>query len=368
MTFFEELAPNLNLVGNGQSTWRKPQLGAIGALLKSFSLDDQEPPLVSMPTGTGKTAIAMIAPHLMSPSPRRVLIIEPSVELRRQVAEEAKRQSVLQQVGCFPMDARRPSVLELKGRVKDWSDITKADFVVAHPNSISPSHYEESPPPTDLFDLVIVDEAHHLPAPTWQTILGHFEDARAILLTATPFRRDRKKIPGQIVYHYPLSRAIAEGIYHPVVPELLHVEAGEKRSSIDERIAIRAVELLATAEHATSAMLIPRGIGPARQGTRGALRWARNPPRGSPQSPRRQAQDWHHRESSVRQNSSGRSGRDARRGIRSPQTAHCCLSRQAPLNTVDHPADWAACACPQRLPTTVNSHNCKGSRCIPAST
>ena len=201
----------------------------------------------------------MIAPYLMSPRPQRVLIVEPSVELRRQVAEEVEMQRVLQQVGCFPIDAQRPSVLELEGRVKDWSDVVAADFVVAHPNSISPSHYRDSPPPTDLFDLVIVDEAHHLPAPTWQTILAHFEGARVILLTATPFRRDRKKIPGRLVYHYPLRSAMAEGIYHPVIPELLSVEAGETRASVDERIAARAAELLATAEHTTSVMLIRGG-------------------------------------------------------------------------------------------------------------
>ena len=259
MTFFEEAAPSLNLVGNGSSMWRKPQLGAIGALLQSFSLDDDAPPLVSIPTGTGKTAVAMIAPYLMSPRPQRVLVVEPSVELRRQVAEEAEMQRVLQQVGCFPMDAKRPSVLELEGRVKDWSDAIEADFVVAHPNSISPSHYQDSPPPTDLFDLVIVDEAHHLPAPTWQAILAHFEGARALLLTATPFRRDRKRIPGRLVYHYPLRSAMAEGIYHPVVPELLRVEAGETGASVDRRIAARAAELLATDEHASSAMLIRGG-------------------------------------------------------------------------------------------------------------
>ena len=257
MTFFDETSSRLNLMGGGGAfTWRGPQRGAIGALLQSFSLDDEEPPLVSIPTGAGKTAVAMIAPYLMSPCPRRVLIVEPSVELRHQVAEEAKTQHVLRQIGCLPVGGQRPSVQELEGRVGNWDKIAQADFVVAHPNSISPSHYEDSPPPSDLFDLVIVDEAHHLAAPTWRAILDHFDHARAVLLTATPFRRDRKRIPGQLAYYYPLRRAIAEGIYHPVAPDLLPVEPGEARSSVDRRIASRAAELMATAEHATSAMLI----------------------------------------------------------------------------------------------------------------
>ena len=256
MTFFEQTSRRLNLRGNGALTWRKPQLGAIGALLQSFSLDDEEPPLISIPTGTGKTAVAMIAPHLMSPSPRRVLIVEPSVELRHQIAEEAEGQRVLRELGCIPTDADRPSVLELKGRVKEWSDVVDADFVVSHPQSISPSHYEASPPPNDLFDLVIVDEAHHLGAPTWRAILDYFKDARVILLTATPFRRDQKRIPGRLAYHYPLRSAISEGIYNPVIPDLLPVATGEARASVDARIAARAAEHLASTEHENSTMLI----------------------------------------------------------------------------------------------------------------
>ena len=198
----------------------------------------------------------MIAPHLVSPSPRRVLIVEPSVELRHQIAEEAKGQRVLKELGCIPIDADRPSVLELKERVKDWTDVAGADFVVSHPKSISPSHYEASPPPKDLFDLVIVDEAHHLGAPTWQAILDYFKDARAILLTATPFRRDQKRIPGRVAYHYPLRSAISEGIYNPVIPDLLPVETGAARASVDARIATRAAEHFTSAEHAHSTMLI----------------------------------------------------------------------------------------------------------------
>ena len=147
-------------------------------------------------------------------------------------------------------------MLELKGRLREWSAVADADFVVSHPTSISPSHYEELPPPDDLFDLIIVDEAHHLAAPTWRAILDYFKNARAVLLTATPFRRDRKRIPGRIAYHYPLRSAISEGIYNPVIPDLLPVDTGEPRASVDARIAARAVEHLTSVDHSSSTMLI----------------------------------------------------------------------------------------------------------------
>ena len=37
-------------------------------------------------------------------------------------------------------------------------------------------------------DLIIIDEAHHVAAGTWQAILAEYPNARLIGLTATPFR------------------------------------------------------------------------------------------------------------------------------------------------------------------------------------
>ncbi|XP_019853094.1 PREDICTED: uncharacterized protein LOC105313009 [Amphimedon queenslandica] len=39
------------------------------------------------------------------------------------------------------------------------------------------------------YDLVIVDEAHHYPAPTWRTIVNHFSSSKRLFLTATPYHR-----------------------------------------------------------------------------------------------------------------------------------------------------------------------------------
>jgi hypothetical protein len=64
-----------------------------------------------------------------------------------------------------------------------------------------------------VFDLVLCDEAHQSPAKTWAHILKAFPKARKVLFTATPFRRDRREIPGQIVYTYPVRRAYDDGIF-----------------------------------------------------------------------------------------------------------------------------------------------------------
>lgn len=68
------------------------------------------------------------------------------------------------------------------------------DVVVATPMSISPAIDDiPAPPPDDIFDLILIDEAHHSPAATWNEIIEAFPEAKKILFTATPFRRDKKK-------------------------------------------------------------------------------------------------------------------------------------------------------------------------------
>ena len=64
---------------------RRPQRGAIFAIGSHFSLSD-EASLVSMPTGTGKTAVLMMAPFLLKA--QRALVITPSRMVRDQIVEE----------------------------------------------------------------------------------------------------------------------------------------------------------------------------------------------------------------------------------------------------------------------------------------
>ena len=60
-------------------------------------------------------------------------------------------------------------------------------------------------------DLVIIDEAHHARAKTWETVLGRWPDARRIGLTATPQRLDGKG----------LGQHFSEIVLGPSIPELV---------------------------------------------------------------------------------------------------------------------------------------------------
>lgn len=232
--------------------WRSPQRGALGALLSHWSLPRNTPAMVSLPTGSGKSAIALAAPFLSAA--RRVLVVVPSTDLRRQMAGAFTDLALLQRIGAVDRGCA-PRVHELRNRVRDWRTIEQYEVVVASPSTISPVHYPEAPPPSNLFDLVVIDEAHHSPAPTWRAILEHFGQAKSVLLTATPRRLDGQRVPGEHVYHYPLRQALEERIFQPVHPSLLN-EPWASREDTDRRLVARTTEVFASEEHATSTLMV----------------------------------------------------------------------------------------------------------------
>lgn len=237
-----------------RAMWRKPQRGALAALFSHWSKGTSEPGLIALPTGVGKTALGVAAPFISQAD--RVLVVVPSTAVRRQSVEAFRSLRDLVAIGAIDEPARYPTVGAVTGRVSDWGELGPHDVVVALPNSISPVHYDGNPPPDDLFDLIVVDEAHHAPARTWKAILDHFGVAKKLLLTATPLRSDGKPVPGDLIYHYPLRMALEESLFKPIKTEVLEVTDVEDRRRTDLAIASRTVSILSTKEHATSTLMV----------------------------------------------------------------------------------------------------------------
>jgi hypothetical protein len=110
--------------------------------------------------------------------------------------------------------------------------LKKCDVAVGTPGCLSPGYQGVAWPPTGIFDLVIFDEGHHVPADTWQILLDAFGAARIALFTATPFRRDRKALPGVLAYDYPLSSAISDGVYAVVSYVPVKAASGADRDQL----------------------------------------------------------------------------------------------------------------------------------------
>ncbi|UDE95448.1 DEAD/DEAH box helicase [Carnobacterium viridans] len=189
---------------------RNAQVGAIHALGAYFTTK-KEPVLLSMPTGTGKTAVIMMAPYLLGVS--KVLVVTPTVLVRSQIAQNFSSLKILKQIGVFEKEVGPPIICELKHKYTDdyKKNIESADVVVATPGcALSLSENQDT---KKIFDLVIIDEAHHEPAKTWREVLLNNPEAKQVLFTATPFRRDKKEIKANHIYNYPLSRAYKDGVF-----------------------------------------------------------------------------------------------------------------------------------------------------------
>jgi superfamily II DNA or RNA helicase len=223
--------------------FRPGQLGALHSVLSHFSVYD-EPAIVSLPTGYGKTAIIMALPFVLGA--KRLLVVEPTDVLRRQTTAHFGAVSTLRKLHVLADDAPSPVVKGQKGKPTteaEWSALEENDVVVSTPASTSPANEPQSA--RNLFDLIIFDEAHHAPADTWRAYLDHYPNARFVFLTATPFRRDKRAIPGRLAYTYPVSRASREQAFGKVSFRSVIVQNDQNEDEVDRAIARAAIDQLA---------------------------------------------------------------------------------------------------------------------------
>ena len=216
---------------------RNAQIGAIHAIASFFTMNKNQAAIIVMPTGAGKTAVLMMTPYLLRKD--KVLVVTPSVMVRGQIAEDFQGLNTLCRAGVFKPAMEKPCVYEMCHKYSDelLSELDHADVIVATPQcALSLSETEWA---TESISLVLVDEAHHTPAHTWQQILINLAEADHVLFTATPFRLDRKAIKGEIIYDYPLSMAYKDGIFGEI--EYIPLPEGDKK---DIRIAKKAEEVL----------------------------------------------------------------------------------------------------------------------------
>ncbi len=122
-----------------------------------------------LPTGCGKSGIAVLAPYVLGA--RRVLVVTPSITITKQLGED-----IADPDKCFigktllPNKADARAVLPSNSVVEKTKQIKKGlsnDIMIANAHKFGgKSRIKIEDIPKDNFDLVIVDEAHHYPAAT----------------------------------------------------------------------------------------------------------------------------------------------------------------------------------------------------------
>ena len=198
--------------------------------------------LVVLPTGCGKTGVAVLASYALNPS--RVLVITPSTIISKQI-DEAYSNFLIER-GFFTEDddtdrvdaiAKRrriasgeydqgiidalPPVSLIKKSSEIWKGMRTTVMVVNAHKIGGKSSVKIEDIPRDIYDLVIVDEAHHYPAPTWKLLVDHFSNSRRLFLTATPLYKDKPILdeldPRPFYYELKRNEAVDNGIIRNVL-------------------------------------------------------------------------------------------------------------------------------------------------------
>lgn len=186
--------------------------------------------LLVLPTGCGKTIVFCKIIEDMARQGARCLILAHRGELLDQAADKLLQATGM---GCAVEKAEETCL-------NSWYRVA----VGSVQSLMRESRLKRFP--GDYFDVIVVDEAHHVLSDGYQRVLSHFEDARVLGVTATPDRGDMRSL-GQyfqhLAYEYTLPRAIKDGYLCPIkavtIPLKLDlsgvgVQAGDfKNSDID---------------------------------------------------------------------------------------------------------------------------------------
>lgn len=218
---------------------RAPQIGALHALLAHWTVGC-EPATVVMPTGTGKTETMLaITVHERV---RRLLVIVPTAALRDQTTYKYLSLGLLKRLGVVGQVALPPIVGTIDHRIETPDEVEAlfqcCNVVISTMAMISGCSAAAKQAMAVLCSHLFIDEAHHIPAPSWDTFRRLFAERAVVQFTATPFRRDGKHVDGKIIYSYPLRKAQAEQYFKPITFIPIQ-EYHPKRT--DEKIARAAV-------------------------------------------------------------------------------------------------------------------------------
>lgn len=178
---------------------REYQLKEVEAVFNSFREGNNA--LIVAATGTGKTIVLSEVTKRLVADHKRVLILAHRSELLSQTQEKLLRFGVM-------------SSLEKAQNTATVYD----NVVVASIQSLAkPERLNRFEP--DHFDVIIVDECHHIMSDTYQRVIGYFSNALILGVTATPNRSDMKplsEIFPEISFSYNTRDAIDDGYLVPI--------------------------------------------------------------------------------------------------------------------------------------------------------
>lgn len=216
---FATIVPNI--IGN--SLLRIPQYEGYEHIEKHYlSSGDREIGIV-LPVGCGKSGLIAITPFALKS--KRVLVVAPGIRIKKQLAEDFNPVNPdMFYLKCKVINGDEfPEPAIIEGMKTNKTDLDEADVVITNIHQIQGTENKWLMQlPADYFDLIIVDEAHHNVAESWGSVREHFPDAKIVNLSATPTRADGQIMEGEIIYSFPIFKAIENGYVKKLKAKVLN--------------------------------------------------------------------------------------------------------------------------------------------------
>ena len=195
-------------------TMRPYQQAAYDAVLDRLYVQDEPSTLVVHATGTGKTVlVGELARHVTQDRGERMLFLAHRGLLLEQAAAKLERFGVATAIEKADQSATDTM------RLMRNSYVAPVDVrcVVGSVQTLKGPRLERWAP--DTFQMIVIDEAHHVLAPSYLRILAHFDKAKRLGVTATPDRLDGRNVGSvftSVAHEYHLDQGVREGYLCPL--------------------------------------------------------------------------------------------------------------------------------------------------------
>lgn len=204
---------NVNIHGNDKI--RTPQIEAFRALESHYKDQDkiQKEVGIILPVGCGKSGCITITPFAFKS--KRTLVISPGLHISSQLLKDfdPSNQTMFYRKCRIISDNNYPEPVEIRGDDANLSDLEEAEVVITNIQQLQGGHENRwlKGLPNDFFDLILFDEGHHSVASSFMSLKKHFPKAFIVNYSATPLRADGQLMAGEIIYTYPIFKAIKNG-------------------------------------------------------------------------------------------------------------------------------------------------------------
>ena len=200
---------------------RKYQQECVDAVLNEWYVNEHLRTLGVLPTAAGKTVIAANIIQETINKANHILFLAHRGELLDQAQDKIKKFTGIDSA----IEKAEQSSLGSEKKVVVASIQTLCRESRLHKFS------------KDYFDVIIVDECHHILADSYMTILSYFDKAKVLGITATPDRGDQKSL-GQFfeskAYEYTMSQGIRDGYLSPIKAQLIPLQLDIKNVAISQ--------------------------------------------------------------------------------------------------------------------------------------